>query len=817
MKKVFTLSLFFISFLIKSQAPQSINYQAIARDGSGNIVTSAIGIKFQIYQGTLSGLPVYEETQTATPNSAGVFTVHIGKGSASVGTFNGIGWGSGPYFLQVSIDPAGGSSYSIVGASQLVSVPYALFAEKAGNVANYNAGNGIAITSGSIINTAPDQTVNISGAGVTGSYPNYSISSTSTSYTAGSGITIGAGIITNSAPDQTVTLSQGTNVSVNGTYPNFTIATNPSLTIAGNSLSISGGNGVLIPSSGTFVATPNTSLTGTGMVSITPIGTNTFNIAVPAQTLNLVSNVLSISGGNSVTLPTPPALSAGSGISIISGTINNTSPNQTVTLNSLGSVSVTGTYPNFTIAAPMPTVTPNPVIQGAGITSVNSSGSNYTVTTPPVGMNYVPGTGVLSYSPSPGTNTINISPAISFTNNALFVGSNSITIQGTGLWARTGTITSLFNANDFVGIGSNIPTTKLQVFGLNTSTNITAFSGSPESSIRLHNDDLTANNYEALVFTSKSSSLAHYESAKIVGVNTNHTSATLTSDLAFMTRDAGGISERMRITSNGYTGLGTSAPQQHLHLYYSGTNVGVALDAGTAGRARLGFLPGGVDNGEIGYKNSLTFGTIANSSLVMTNEWMRITNAGNVGIGTSSPSQKLDISGKIRINDATQGSGKVLTSDATGTGTWNYPLNPIKTGAGSGISIANNNDHTYDNATIITITPTVSGTVLLQFNADYNFQSNIASQIEVGLYINTTGVAPITTTNFTWKTNAGFAFPPTGGGYCDIPVSVFYTMNVTAGTTYYVWYGANDLNFAQTSCFLGLPRIVATLHQNAGM
>ena len=120
MRKVLTLTLFLLTLLVRSQAPQFINYQAVARDGSGNIVTTSIGIKFQIYQSTVGGTLVYEETHTATPSASGIFTVHIGGGTPVSGTFGSINWAVGPYFLQVNIDPAGGTSYSTLGANQLV-------------------------------------------------------------------------------------------------------------------------------------------------------------------------------------------------------------------------------------------------------------------------------------------------------------------------------------------------------------------------------------------------------------------------------------------------------------------------------------------------------------------------------------------------------------------------------------------------------------------------------------------------------------------------------------------------------------------------
>ncbi|MGH8003649.1 MAG: tail fiber domain-containing protein, partial [Limisphaerales bacterium] len=105
----------------------------------------------------------------------------------------------------------------------------------------------------------------------------------------------------------------------------------------------------------------------------------------------------------------------------------------------------------------------------------------------------------------------------------------------------------------------------------------------------------------------------------------------------------------------GNVGIGTASPQQKLHLFSSGTNTGIVVDGGIAGRARLGLLPGGVDNGELGYKNDLQIGTISDASLVMT-EKVRITNSGNVGIGTTAPSNPLQM-----------GSGAHVTAGGTWT------------------------------------------------------------------------------------------------------------------------------------------------------
>ncbi len=130
----FLVYIFLFLYLgVFSQAPNYINYQAIARDASGTILASSnIGVKFKILQGSPTGTVSYEETNNVTSSSSGIFTVAIGAGTAVTGSLSAIDWASGPYYIEVSIDPAGGTSYSVVGVSQLLSVPYALYAAKSG-------------------------------------------------------------------------------------------------------------------------------------------------------------------------------------------------------------------------------------------------------------------------------------------------------------------------------------------------------------------------------------------------------------------------------------------------------------------------------------------------------------------------------------------------------------------------------------------------------------------------------------------------------------------------------------------------------------
>jgi hypothetical protein len=156
-KTILTLIGTFLMLLIVSQVysqvPQAFNYQAVARDASGNILASQpIGLKLIIHQGSSGGTIVYTETHAATTNQFGLFTVAIGQGTTT-DDFTAITWSTGNYWLQVQMDPLGGVAYSDMGTSQLLSVPYAMYAASSS-------------TSGTTGPTGPTGPIGPTGAGV---------------------------------------------------------------------------------------------------------------------------------------------------------------------------------------------------------------------------------------------------------------------------------------------------------------------------------------------------------------------------------------------------------------------------------------------------------------------------------------------------------------------------------------------------------------------------------------------------------------------------------------------------------------------------
>lgn len=149
MKKLFSLiaTIAFFSSIF-AQSPVKMSYQAIIRNNSNNLVTSVpVGMKISILQGSAEGTVVYAETQSPESNSIGMVSIEIGTGTTS-DDFSAIDWSSGPYYIKTETDPNGGANYTIIGTSQILSVPYALYSETAGNVfsGNFNDLTGTPIT-----------------------------------------------------------------------------------------------------------------------------------------------------------------------------------------------------------------------------------------------------------------------------------------------------------------------------------------------------------------------------------------------------------------------------------------------------------------------------------------------------------------------------------------------------------------------------------------------------------------------------------------------------------------------------------------------
>ena len=124
----------------ESQMPKAFSYQAVVRDNAGKVVADKeVGVKIEILKGSAeSGTVVYEETLRPKSTMTGTVNMMIGNGNAE--QFAAIDWGGNAHFLRISLSLDGSDNYKVVSTTQMLPVPYALYAEKAGSVVDNGSG-----------------------------------------------------------------------------------------------------------------------------------------------------------------------------------------------------------------------------------------------------------------------------------------------------------------------------------------------------------------------------------------------------------------------------------------------------------------------------------------------------------------------------------------------------------------------------------------------------------------------------------------------------------------------------------------------------
>ena len=134
MKKFYTIICLAIASLtqLHAQAPQGFNYQATVRNSTGDlIVNTNVYFKFNVMQGSNTAVPLFTETHYVPTDDLGQVNLILGQGTANTGTFSALNWSLGNYYLGIELDT--GNGYVAMGTTQLLSVPYALYAENSGN------------------------------------------------------------------------------------------------------------------------------------------------------------------------------------------------------------------------------------------------------------------------------------------------------------------------------------------------------------------------------------------------------------------------------------------------------------------------------------------------------------------------------------------------------------------------------------------------------------------------------------------------------------------------------------------------------------
>ncbi len=120
-----------------AQVPQGFKYQTAIRDNNGAVIANKlVAIKLSLLTGSANGTAVYSEVHNVATNDFGVANLNVGNGTINSGNFSTIDWGNNTFFLKTEVDINNGTNFTFMGSSQLLSVPFAMYAAKSANAAD---------------------------------------------------------------------------------------------------------------------------------------------------------------------------------------------------------------------------------------------------------------------------------------------------------------------------------------------------------------------------------------------------------------------------------------------------------------------------------------------------------------------------------------------------------------------------------------------------------------------------------------------------------------------------------------------------------
>lgn len=682
-KNIILTAMLFLSLGMVAQIPEKINYQGVARDATGEPLTGTVlTVVFDILEGSASGSVAYSETQTRNTNQFGLFTAEIGGGTVNSGVFSSITWGSNSYYLRVTING------DVMTASQLLSVPYALYSKNGPTGAQGPAGIGINWLG--TLTTVPT-TANLNDA--------YYNSTDGKSYIYdGATWTILSqdGNVNGDNWGTDVVNTSGTNILGDGSVgnplsviDNDTSKTNELQTLAFNSadsniIEITNGNGVSLssttplvnqvltwdggnwtaqnPGSGAdnwgsqVVATSGTNILGDGTAGnpliVTEGDPSTTN---EIQNLSVTGNSLNISGGTgtqiAATAPATGDYLYWNGLNWVPQSIAGNTDNQNL-LNG-------GKIGNNQILN---------IQNGVGTTFSVADGDSSSINEIQT-LNYVPGTQTLSIS---GGNSFNlmVDDADNDPNNEIELpataGVGDVLTYTAGSWVASAPLNDgdwllgagfIYNNTDNIAIGtSTAPSYKLQVDGTGVTSNVALF------------NHTTWDARIAVESATNSNSLILFQES-----GTTHGSfGSYGSDNSVRLYMGSSVTPLLTGVSGDLLGIGTATPSAKLDIVSNSSsllsltttaaNSNVNIDLTNTGAGAVQFRQNGGSGGYTFY----TQGSGINTA-------MTIKDNSRVGINNVlAPFSELDVNGRITMRTGAV-VGYLPVSDGNGTMTWTDP------------------------------------------------------------------------------------------------------------------------------------------------
>lgn len=584
-----------------AQAPNKMSYQAVIRNSSNALVANkVVGIKISILQTSSTGTAVFVETHTPQTNANGLATLEIGGGSVVSGSFTGIDWSKGPYFITTETDPTGGTNYTISGVSQILSVPYALQSATA---------NALSSSATGVVRALNGKSGNLFLKGAGGTTINNSGDTISISSSGGSG---GTGIQGVQSTDGIVRISNpnGPIATLNindGSIPAEKLAAGVIPTSAGGDLS------------GTYLNPLVVKLQGRPITNTLPTSGQSLAWNGTAWAPSTVSSGWSLTGNTGVN-PLVNFLGTKDSMPLIINTFNS----ERMRISTTGNVGI-GTI------SPVARLEIKEIEEGSAIPSVRIYQHNCgpaCAQTPGIALQIVNNnnTGIDNGARISFADSINVFKSDEGAASIHLI--NRVSAKGYGGLA--------FSTRNFQGFGERMRIDSSGRVGIGTST--------PGKTLDVNgitriSDHLIFNNINGVINWG-------------------------TADLYFRTNSTVGneqnYSDKMIIKNNGNVGIGTTAPATKLHVSTSTTGYVSTFEGATgADQATINLKYGG-KNGYISHGgwnlgvDILGFGGQNHAYP----DLMINTNTGNVGVGTNAPNSRLHVNGSTILSntqDASQG------------------------------------------------------------------------------------------------------------------------------------------------------------------